>query len=168
MYKKLLFLYIKPFYPDLALPVNCNFFNYSNESAEKSIKEANERLQKLVKGPIKIIGLELENSPAFLHSRAVTAGFQEFIEARTFCSFMEKKLLITWLEVQKELEFVAEDKIVSTMLPQSDYMLGLADLTGELMRKAINSISSGDSNECFESCQAVRDLYTGYLGKSHF
>ncbi|CAK1550910.1 unnamed protein product [Leptosia nina] len=133
-------------------------------SAEKSIHEAKERLQKLIQGPLKGIGLELENSPAHLHSRAVTPGFQEFIEARMFCSFMENKLLITWPEVQKELEYKEEDRTVITMVPQLDYMLGLADLTGELMRKAINSISSGDSEECFDSCQAVRDLYTGYLG----
>ncbi|XP_047503544.1 translin-associated protein X [Pieris napi] len=134
------------------------------ESAELKINEANERLQKLIQGPIKSIGLELENRPAYLHSRAVTAGFQEFIEARTFCSFLERKLLISWSEVQKELAYAMDVKSVTTMLTQSDYMLGLADLTGELMRKAINSISSGDSNDCFESCQAVKDLYTGYLG----
>ncbi|XP_038223475.1 translin-associated protein X [Zerene cesonia] len=136
----------------------------TKESTEKAINEANERIQKLIQGPFKSIGLELENSPAYLHSRAITAGFQEFIEAYTLCSFMEKKLIITWPEVQKKLVYEVEDRSVTTMLPQLDYMLGLADLTGELMRKAINSISSGDSEECFDSCQAVRDLYTGYLG----
>ncbi|XP_045450748.1 translin-associated protein X [Melitaea cinxia] len=141
----------------------------TEESAEKAVKEANERLQKLIKGPIKSVGLELENIPAYLHSRAVTAGLQEFIEARTFCSLMESKVIITWPEVQKEFQYVVkngdeDDRTVTTLLPQTDYMLGIADLTGELMRKAINSISSGDSQECFHACQVVRDLYTGYLG----
>lgn len=151
----------------------CLWF-YSEDSSEKAIKEANERLQKLTKGPIKSIGLELENSPAYLHSRAVTAGFQEYIEARTFCSLMESKSIITYSEVQKEFQFVvkdgdeAEERTVTTLLPQTDYMLGLADLTGELMRKAINSISSGDSKECFLACQVVRDLFTGYLGNIFF
>ncbi|XP_050681075.1 translin-associated protein X [Leptidea sinapis] len=140
----------------------------TKESTEKVLKEANERLHKLINGPLSSIGLELENCPAYLHSRAVTAGFQEFIEARTLFSFMESKSIVTWLDVQKELTYVVNeeetDRTVVTMLPQVDYMLGLADLTGELMRRAINSISSGESEECFDSCQAVRVLYTGYLG----
>lgn len=114
--------------------------------------------------------MELENSPAHLHGRAVTAGFQEFIEARTLLSLMAEKRIITYPEVQKELEYDITDddnqRSLVTMLPESDYMLGLADLTGELMRKAINSISSGDSEECFQACQVVRHLYTGYLGKT--
>ncbi|VVC90404.1 unnamed protein product [Leptidea sinapis] len=142
----------------------------TKESTEKVLKEANERLHKLINGPLSSIGLELENCPAYLHSRAVTAGFQEFIEARTLFSFMESKSIVTWVDVQKELTYVVNeeetDRTVVTMLPQVDYMLGLADLTGELMRRAINSISSGESEECFDSCQAVRVLYTGYLVES--
>ncbi|XP_045766801.1 translin-associated protein X [Maniola jurtina] len=140
----------------------------TEESTEKAVKEANERLQKLIAGPIKSIGLELENHPAYLYSRAVTAGFQEFIEARTFCSLMESKVIISYPEVQKEFQYEVKEgeseRIVVTFLPQTDYILGLADLTGELMRKAINSISSGDSQECFHACQVVRELYTGSLG----
>ncbi|CAH2269980.1 translin-associated protein X [Pararge aegeria] len=142
----------------------------TQESTEKSVKDAKERLKKLVDGPIRSIGLELENSPAYLYSRAVTAGFQEFIEARTFCSLMESKVIISYPDVQKEFQYDVKDeggendRTVVTFLPHTDYMLGLADLTGELMRKAINSISSGDSHECFHACQVVRELYTGSLG----
>lgn len=114
--------------------------------------------------------MELEYSPAHLHSRAVTAGFQEYIEARTLYSLMATKKIITYPECQKEFVHAITDdddpRTVVTMLPEIDYMLGLADLTGELMRKAINSISSGDSEECIHACQVVRDLYTGYLGKN--
>lgn len=140
---------------------------------DKAVKEANERLIKLVNGPIRSIGLELENSPAYLHSRAVTAGFQEFIEALTLCSLIDKGVIITWPEVQNELQYSVKEgneeseteRVVVTMLPHVDYMLGIADLTGELMRRAINSISNGDSKECIQSCQTVRDLYTGFLGE---
>lgn len=145
----------------------------TKESSENTLTEAKDRMQKLINGPIRSIGLELENSPAHLHGRAVTAGFQEFIEARTLLSLMADKRIITYPEVQKELEYEIKDdddadvdnqRSLVTMLPESDYMLGLADLTGELMRKAINSISSGDSEECYQACQVVRHLYTGYLG----
>ncbi|KAJ8713217.1 hypothetical protein PYW07_013587 [Mythimna separata] len=140
----------------------------TKDSSENTLTEAKDRIQKLINGPIRSIGLELEFSPAHLHSRAVTAGFQEYIEARTLLSLMADKRIITYPECQKELDyFIADDdyqRPLVTMLPESDYMLGLADLTGELMRKAINSISSGDSEECFQACDVVRHLYTGYLG----
>ncbi|KAM3957717.1 LOW QUALITY PROTEIN: translin associated factor X [Aphomia sociella] len=143
----------------------------TEEATKKAVDDANERLQKLITGPLKSIGIELENSPAYLHSRAVTAGFQEFIEARTLCTLMEKNI-IPYRDVQNELSFnikeVIEDSesehTVITMLPHTDYMLGIADLTGELMRRAINTISSGESAECIYACQVVRELYTGYLG----
>lgn len=125
----------------------------------------------MIKGPIQTIGLELEKSPAYLHSRAVTAGFQEYVEARTLCSLMDTKEIIQYTEVQKEFQYTMKEKdedaerTVVTMIPQSDYILGLADLTGELMRRCINCISSGDSEDCYHTCQVVRDLYTGYLGE---
>ncbi|KAL4720381.1 hypothetical protein ACJJTC_001080 [Scirpophaga incertulas] len=143
----------------------------TKESMEKVISEANNRLQALIDGPIKNIGIEMHNCPAYLHWRAVTAGFQEFVEAKTFCSLMENGVIITFHDLSKQFEYIEKDeneaneKTIMTLLPHIDYMLGLADLTGELMRKAINSIASGDSDECFKACQNVRDLYTGFLGK---
>ncbi|XP_059050690.1 translin-associated protein X [Achroia grisella] len=144
----------------------------TEEATKKAVEDANDRLKKLINGSLKAIGIELENSPAYLHSRAVTAGFQEFIEARTLCSLMEKKVIIPYEDVQNELTYkiteevdgIETERTVVTMMPHGDYMLGIADLTGELMRRAINTISSGDSAECVHVCQVVRDLYTGYLG----
>ncbi|XP_037294779.1 translin-associated protein X-like [Manduca sexta] len=141
----------------------------TKDAITTAVSEAEERLTKLIQGPIKGIALELENSPAHLHSRAVTAGFQEYIEARTFCSLMGQNKIITYPEVQNEFEYKVEndegeERKVVTMLPHLDYFLGLADLTGELMRRAINCISSGDSEECFTLCQLLRDLYTSFIG----
>ena len=40
--------------------------------------------------------------------------------------------------------------IISVTVPQSEYIMGLADLTGELMRNAINSLGSGHMDVCFK------------------
>lgn len=100
----------------------------------------------------------------------MTAGYQEYIEARTLLSLMEKKEIISYSDVVKELTYIittdeGSEKVLVALVPQLDYMLGLADLSGELMRRAINSISSGDSEDCFFACQVVRELYAGFLGK---
>jgi len=40
-----------------------------------------------------------------------------------------------------------------------DYLLGIADLTGELMRLSINSVASGNHSLCFEICPFMRQLH---------
>ena len=42
-----------------------------------------------------------------------------------------------------------------------DYILGIADLTGELMRYAINCVGKGDHNRALEVCQFLRNLKSG-------
>jgi len=50
-----------------------------------------------------------------------------------------------WLKEEEE----EEPLLVSITLPQSEFIMGLADLTGELMRNAINSLATGNTEVCF-------------------
>ncbi|XP_017009180.2 translin-associated protein X [Drosophila takahashii] len=45
----------------------------------------------------------------------------------------------------------------------TEYILGLSDLTGELMRRCINSLGSGDTDTCLETCKTLQHFYTGYI-----
>ncbi|XP_023164227.1 translin-associated protein X [Drosophila hydei] len=45
----------------------------------------------------------------------------------------------------------------------TEYVLGVSDLTGELMRRCINSLGSGDTDTCMETCKALQQFYTGYI-----
>ncbi|XP_054725456.1 translin-associated protein X [Anastrepha obliqua] len=64
-----------------------------------------------------------------------------------------------------------EDKAVEKIEPQNvefnidptEYILGIADLTGELMRRCINSLGSGETDVCLESCKVLKQLFTGYI-----
>ncbi|XP_037972716.2 translin-associated protein X [Plutella xylostella] len=147
----------------------------SVEEQEKATMDAMDRLNALIAGPIKAIGIELEQKPAYLHARAVSPGFQEFCEAYTFCYLMKHKELPPWSKLQNDFTYQIKnieveeqpERTVVTMLTQSDFLLGLADLSGELMRRAINSISRGiasDNQECHSCCQTTRDLFTGFVG----
>ncbi|XP_058130325.1 translin-associated protein X [Anopheles ziemanni] len=44
-----------------------------------------------------------------------------------------------------------------------DFTLGLGDLSGEIMRKCINSLGSGNAESCFEHCRFLQELYAGFL-----
>jgi predicted translin family RNA/ssDNA-binding protein len=45
---------------------------------------------------------------------------------------------------------------------EEDYLLGVADLTGELMRLAINSIGMGNSAQALDVCHFLRNVKTSY------
>lgn len=57
-----------------------------------------------------------------------------------------------------------EVKLKSCFIQPTEYMLGLGDLTGEIMRRCINSLGSGDIDPCFQSCQLLQAFYTGFIG----
>lgn len=45
-----------------------------------------------------------------------------------------------------------------------DYVLGVSDLTGELMRYCINQVAAGRNKIAFDTCRFLTNLYTGMLG----
>ena len=48
-----------------------------------------------------------------------------------------------------------------------EYMLGIADLTGELMRLAINSVGSGHIEAAKQSCQFLQTIYNEFMPFTH-
>lgn len=52
---------------------------------------------------------------------------------------------------------------ISCLLSPMDFVLGVGDLSGEIMRKCINSLGSGDVESCFEHCRFMQELYKGFV-----
>ncbi len=99
------------------------------------IKKKIDRMDKLLQG-----------WPEIAHSGAVYAAYQEFAEAALL------------------LNFIAEDKFPSPEelgIPSIPYVLGLADMVGELRRKALDSIRVGDlktAEKCLVVMEDVQNL----------
>ncbi|KAL2816268.1 Translin family-domain-containing protein [Aspergillus granulosus] len=74
------------------------------------------------------------NSRRYL--RQLSGGIQEFIEALSFHHYLTHQTLITKNEVAAHLP-------VEIIVTDEDYAMGLFDLTGELMRFAVTSLSAG-------------------------
>ncbi|KAL8185900.1 UNVERIFIED_CONTAM: hypothetical protein K2H54_059630, partial [Gekko kuhli] len=110
---------------------------------------------------------------------------QEYVEAVSFQYFIKTRTLVSIEEINKQLIFKAEDNEEETKVPASDclntqshiwnlkvtpvdYLLGVADLTGELMRMCINSVGNGDIDTPFELSQFLRQIYDGfsYIGNT--
>ncbi|OSX67791.1 hypothetical protein POSPLADRAFT_1129470 [Postia placenta MAD-698-R-SB12] len=122
----------------------------------RAVSRAKEKLrdiQKLFAG----MREEVAGDKFWRYQRNVSPGLQEYIEALSFARYLEFRTLISYDEVQKTIS--DEDGKPYFPLPMEDYLLGLADLTGELMRYAISSISRrGGRSKASEVCVFVRGL----------
>lgn len=76
---------------------------------------------------------ELHGHEVYLYIRAVSPGFQEFIEAMTFYEYLSETPHSDWEQLQEKLKYEdesnPEDKF-SLHLAPSEFILGFADLTG--------------------------------------
>lgn len=48
------------------------------------------------------------------------------------------------------------------LIQPTEFLLGIGDLSGEVMRRCINSLGAGDFDTCFAACNFLQSLYTGY------
>jgi len=125
------------------------------ESTEKLVEDAEVKF-KSIKKLLQQISAETKNEDPYKFARAVSPGIQEFIEALTLHYYIKDKRVITYEEA-KQLFFVFDG--CSVLLTQYDFMLGVADLTGELMRMAINRIGSREFAEAESICGLLRLIH---------
>lgn len=130
------------------------------ENPEQILKEADEKFLE-VKEFLKTIASELEGEDPFLFSRAYSPGVQEYIEALSFSHYLRHKTLISFEQVKASFEFSSDGGNDLDLNP-FDYILGVADLTGELMRLCINSAAKGDKNTPFEVCSFLREIHDAF------
>ncbi|XP_020711413.2 translin-associated protein X [Athalia rosae] len=153
---------------------------FDKESKRETVLgEAKTRLDTLAKSLFKSIAQELDGQDPYQYLRAYTAGIQEYIEAITFYQYLKGDELDDWTNLERSLTYMIPAKAgdntdnketpgelaeIKTMLTPHEYILGIADLTGELMRKCINNLGTGDIASCFQTCSFVRSIYIGFLG----
>ena len=102
--------------------------------------EAERRLEDLRETLWRKVAEELRTEEDHQFIRAYSPGLQEWVEALSFYHFLRHEKIISHQDTEEQLRFT-ESRVT---VPQAEYVLGLADLTGELMRNAINALGSGD------------------------
>lgn len=84
---------------------------------------------------------------------------QEYVEAATLCKFCKTGTLLNLDEINSGLSPLSDPSVDPLQINVLDYLLGLADLTGELMRLAIGRISDGEIEFAEKICRFVREIY---------
>ncbi|KNC96441.1 uncharacterized protein SPPG_08034 [Spizellomyces punctatus DAOM BR117] len=106
------------------------------------------------------VAAELKGNDFYRHHRSIGPGCEEFIEAASFLVYVERGELATKDELQKLL--VNEEGKQILEIADEDYILGLADLTGELMRYCINSVVRGEHQVAEDICHFLRTMKNEY------
>lgn len=90
-------------------------------------------------------------------NRQVSPGLEEYIESLSFLYYLENRDLIPLVEIQSTLSDSETGEPLVVVTPE-DYILGMSDLTGELMRYATNALSTGDHVTPLAVCDFVRTV----------
>ncbi len=96
------------------------------------------------------------NHQELLHAGIVHAAFQEYSEAQILLSLL------------RETRFVEPAEI---HVPSTSYLLGLADVVGELRRTALDSLRKGDVKTAERNLKTMDDIYREIIaldGAMHF
>ena len=89
-----------------------------------------------------------EKNPELLYSGSFKIAVQEYVEALGFFSIFAENRLPTHKELNTSPEY---------------YLLGICDLSGELVRKAISEAINGREERALEIKRMVDDLYSELL-----
>lgn len=108
------------------------------EPAEKLISE--------IESILKNIKINFEKDPSLRYEGSFRAALEEYAEAKFFYNVL----------VGKKIDFLAEEEI-----NYEGYLAGICDLTGELVRKAVNQATKGKFNDV----KKYRDVTEEIIGE---
>ncbi|EOA81528.1 uncharacterized protein SETTUDRAFT_165971 [Exserohilum turcica Et28A] len=89
----------------------------------------------------KNIAADLQGLNAYRYSHNITGGNQEFMEALSFQHYLETQSLISYEEAKARINAMSGGAGPINFTPE-DYILGVCDMTGELMRFSVTSMAT--------------------------
>ncbi|MFQ6085955.1 MAG: hypothetical protein ACE5OY_06810 [Candidatus Bathyarchaeia archaeon] len=107
-----------------------------------------ERMLKRVRKSLDQMDTILKDCPEIAHKGFVYTAYQEYCEANLLLSFVSGR------------DFPTPDDL---SVPPIPYTLGLADVVGELRRRAIDSLRVGDSKTADRCLDTMEGIYESFL-----
>lgn len=89
----------------------------------------------------KSIAADLQGLNAYRYSYNITGGNQEFMEALSFQHYLETQRLVSYEEAKSRIATMSGEAGAVLLTPE-DYVLGICDMTGELMRFSVTSMAT--------------------------
>ncbi|CAI5525055.1 unnamed protein product, partial [Closterium sp. Naga37s-1] len=114
-------------------------FAIHRATSPRALAAAAQQLASLRAHHIAQVARELRAEDYWRFTRAYTWGLQEYVEAASFLHFRQTGRLLTLAQVNGAFEGILDRDGRAFHVHAADYVLGLADLTGEVMRLAVSS-----------------------------
>ncbi|EFJ05514.1 hypothetical protein SELMODRAFT_233937 [Selaginella moellendorffii] len=135
----------------------------NDSNRDKIVEQAEKDLAAVRDAHVSRVAREVEGVDYWKLKRAFSPGMQEFVEAATVVEFCKTGKLLTLQQLNSSLCGVKDASGVSFSVDIDDYLLGIADLSGELMRLAVSSAASGQGLEASARIRGfVQALYEGF------
>jgi predicted translin family RNA/ssDNA-binding protein len=101
----------------------------------------NAQYWEIIRNQYSAIAADVQGIDAYRYSHNVTGGNQEFMEALSFQHYLETQTLISYEESQDRIAKMSGDGGAVLLTPE-DYVLGIFDMVGELMRFSITAMAT--------------------------
>lgn len=115
-----------------------------NEALPQHVVKSNKQYYDTISKQFASVSRDLQGLNGFRYARQISGGCQEYLEAASFEHYLATGTLLSYEDAaaqQRKLD--AEGPGVD--LSPEDYLLGIFDMTGELMRFAITAMATSGS-----------------------
>ncbi|KAL3683544.1 hypothetical protein R1sor_001566 [Riccia sorocarpa] len=127
-----------------------------------TLEQAERDLNAVRNNQVTRLARELQGNDYWKFRRAFSPGMQEFVEAATTVEFVKNGRLLTLEELNRSFFDIKDAAKQPFEVSIPDYILGVGDLTGELMRLAVSGVAAGQPGAATAVCIMIRGLYEGF------
>ncbi|KAJ5071788.1 translin-associated protein x [Anaeramoeba ignava] len=130
------------------------FFLHRDMPNQNKFKEAQKKLEQIHQ-KIQIIADEISTDEEcfWRYSFTISWGIEEYIEAVLFYYYLK----------DNKLKIKIRKKFKNNLIFPKDYLGGLADLTGELMRYSTDAVAHGDTQTPIKVLEAIQQIYSLFI-----
>lgn len=111
------------------------------------LKES-EKLAKTMQKELTELDSFVKKNPKMYHQGSYKVAVQEYVEAMLYFNFVKEKKILTRKDLNVDTDY---------------YLLGLADISGEVFRKAVHEASKGNYKIVFVIRKLVENIYNELL-----
>jgi hypothetical protein len=111
------------------------------QSVPPFVVKSNAQYWEIIEKQYQSIAADLQGLNGYRYSHNITGGNQEFMEALSFQHYLETQSVISQEEAQAKIASMCGEGGAVSLTPD-DYILGICDMTGELMRFSVTSMAT--------------------------
>ncbi|KAF2691888.1 Translin [Lentithecium fluviatile CBS 122367] len=117
--------------------------------------KGNAHYWEIIEERYKSIAADVQGLNAYRYSTNITGGNQEFMEALSFQHYLETQTLVSYEEAKSRIATMSGEGGAVLLTPE-DYILGIFDMVGELMRFSITAMATNGKLPAGKPKKAVK------------